>query len=207
MDNKFLRVGGNPNNNKDWEQCSGDPTCPRHVHVNKNAYQELDELIKQETQADMVNFIKAHPLTLEEKNRYENHSIASVLIPAATVGITSAGGAVYTAVQINNGPIYYGLAIGLGFMFGVMGAVISGIAAHYTNHKATVNMKSKPLIKHYENATGTKLSKQEIKFFKQNINLELTEEEHKQNQLNALAEQDKLNKKYLEEYNSPFKNS
>lgn len=32
---KVLRVGGNPNNPKDYEKCSGRTNCPRHVHIPK----------------------------------------------------------------------------------------------------------------------------------------------------------------------------
>lgn len=46
---KVLRVGGNPNNAKDYEKCSGRTNCPRHVHIPKNE----SEVIKSKRNKDI----------------------------------------------------------------------------------------------------------------------------------------------------------
>lgn len=207
--NKVLRKGGNPSNPKDWELCSGDPTCPRHVHLQKTVKSTpdaFDAVISAEVERDVKEFLNEHPASLGEKNRHENGVTVATIFSGATVALASGGGAVYIADAIAGGPIPFELAFGVAFIFGVMGGVISGIAAYYTNRKAARNNKAKRLAKAYEQETGTKLSKNELNLFKNNTSLELTDADHMQNQKNMMLEQEEANRKFLEEYNSASKN-
>lgn len=206
--NKFLRVGGNPNEPKDWEKCSGDPSCPRHVHLQKTVKKSansFDAIINAEVEKDIIEYVNAHPPTLAEKNRHENGVTVATIFPMVTVAVASGGGAVYIANAINGGPIYVGLAFGLATMFGVMGGLFGAVSGYYTNRAAARNNKAKSLAKQYEQETGTRLSKDEIKIFKENVSLLITDEDHHQNQMNAMAEQAEANRKFLEEYRSASK--
>ena len=44
---KSLRRGGNPSKPSDWEVCSGDPRCPRHLHDYGNQKSDPVELDKE----------------------------------------------------------------------------------------------------------------------------------------------------------------
>lgn len=209
-ENKVLRKGGNANNPKDWEMCSGDPTCPRHVHLQKavkNTPDALNAVISAEVEKDITNFIDMHQPSLKEKNSNENGKIIATLFPTATVALASGGGAVYIADAIAGGPVAFELAFGLAFMFGIMGGLFGGMAGYFTNKKATKNNKANHLADLYEQETKTKLSKNERHMFKDKVSLELTDEDHHQNQLNDKALQEELNRKFLEEYNSATKNT
>lgn len=207
---KVLRKGGNPNNPKDWEMCSGAPTCPRHVHLQKtlkSTPEAFNAVIKLEVEQSVDSFIKEHPPTLSEKNRNENAVTAATIFSAATVALASGGSAVYIADAFAGAPIPFEFAFGLATMFGIMGGLFGGVAAYMTNRKATKNNKANRIADLYEEKTGTKLSKEERKVFKNKVSLELTDEDHKQNQINMRLEQEEANRKFLEEYNSASKNS
>ena len=205
---KVLRKGGNPNNSQDWENCSGDPTCPRHVHLQKTVKSTPDAfnaVIKLEVEQEVDIFIKAHPPTLGEKNRNENAVTAATIFSMLTVALASGGGAIYIADAFAGGPIPFELAFGLGTMFGVMGGAFGGMAAYMTNRRATKNNKANRIADMYEEETGTKLSKEERKIFKNKVSLEITDEDHAQNQKNMMLAQEEANRKYLEQYNAPSK--
>lgn len=206
---KFLRVGGNPNNPKDWEQCSGNPTCPRHVHIQKavkDSASAANAIIEAEVEKDIKEYIENHPVTLGEKNRHENGVTVATIFPMLTVALASGGAAVYIADAIAGGPIPLDMAFPIATMFGIMGGLFGAMAGYFTNRKAARNNKAKSLARQYESETGTKLSKQELQMFKNNVSLELTDADHKQNQENERTLQAELNQKFLDEYNSASKN-
>lgn len=83
MSNKLLRIGGNPNNVKDWEECTIDSGCKRHVHLEtikrdlaKNVTSEI-ELPKGQGGLDyenkiystIENFIEANSTHLNIRNQ------------------------------------------------------------------------------------------------------------------------------------------
>lgn len=203
---KVLRKGGNPNNVKDWEVCSGDPNCPRHVHLAKELTSNVEHEINNEVEADIIDFLKNNPVSLSDKNINETSSIFATLFSGATVGLASGGGAVYIANAFNGGPIVFELGFGLAFLFGVMGGLIGGLAAYYSHSRSTRNLKADSLAKQYEAETGTVLSAKERKFFRSMTSLEITDDEHMQNLKNDQLAQEENNRKFLEEYNSAAKN-
>lgn len=201
---KVLRKGGNPNNVKDWEVCNGNPECPRHVHVVKNVdsqAKDFDDLVYG-SKGKINDFLTRNPVPLKEKNSAENGVTVATLFSGATVALASGGGAVYIANAFAGGPVPFELAFGLAFVVGVMGGFIGGLAAYFNSERVLRNRKADVLIRKFEEENDTVLSKDEVKFFRQQTVLDLTDADHKQNFVNSQAEQDEANRKWLAEYNS-----
>lgn len=206
---KVLRKGGNPNNVKDWELCSGDPTCPRHVHLQKTvkpSAETLNTIIDSEVETDIQNFVSLNGPSLAEKNVNENSLTVATIFSSVTVALASGGGAVYIADAIAGGPVQFQLAFGLAFLFGTMGGVISGVAAYYTHARVVRKNKAARLAKKYETETGTVLSGKEKEMFFKHTSFEISDSDHMENQNAMRAAQEEANRKFLEEYNAPSQN-
>lgn len=206
---KVLRKGGNPNNVKDWELCSGDPSCPRHVHLQKTvnlSADGLNDVIDGEVETDVKKFVNLHGPSLAEKNVNENALTVATVFSSATVALASGGGAVYIADAFAGGPVPFQLAFGLAFMFGIMGGVFSGVAAYYSHSRTVRKLKASSLVKKYELETGTVLSRREKDIFFKHTSFNITDSDHMQNQHDMMAAQAEANRKFLEEYNTPSQN-
>lgn len=206
---KVLRKGGNPNVVKDWELCSGDPTCPRHVHLQKTvslSADSLNDIIDSEVEQDVQNFVNLYGPSLAQKNVNENALTVATIFSSATVALASGGGAVYIADAFAGGPVPFQLAFGLAVMFGAMGGVFSGVAAYYTHSRTVRKNKAASLAKKYELETGAILSKREKDMFFKYTSFNITDSDHMQNQHDMMAAQAEANRKFLEEYNAPSQN-
>ena len=206
---KVLRKGGNPNVVKDWELCSGDPSCPRHVHLQKTvnlSAESLNDIIDSEVEQDVQNFVNIHGPSLAQKNVNENALTVATIFSSATVALASGGGAVYIADAFAGGPVPFQLAFGLAVMFGTMGGVFSGVAAYYTHSRTVRKLKAASLAKKYELETGAVLSGKEKDMFFKHTSFNITDSDHMQNQNDMMAAQAEANRKFLEEYNAPSQN-